>query len=403
MRLSEREMKEILSRDVQVSDTVNDRLKDTYKMLKTEQKQTSKKPRRRFSYAAAAIAVVGCLVLPAGAYAASNLDFFDAMFGNSTKKSTPVIQTEQGTGKTNEDGTPKMTPITLPSHEFVSVDPQKAQDLTGGGCMSEPVEKQLGDHTLCIENMVYDQNGAVIYFTLERPGGVTMLIGNDDTNVRKGAYFSQERMYGFHFETADGRYGADNIYVDTERSTSDKMYCTGYFLWLEQLPETGDFPRLCVEKYPYSIKERDDKVLAYNRGEAGEEVLEELDEFDRQTEYEYITLTDKNPIPLQRIDQGDGGCLEYSPISFGVDLSKGFALNESEAYEPGNLMYLEIKYKDGSNYIVKDKANNIENSGYVLGGVGDPAVWYETMFNRIVDINEIQEIIVNGVTFPIEN
>nr|WP_304971281.1 hypothetical protein [uncultured Schaedlerella sp.] len=117
------------------------------------------------------------------------------MFGNSTKKSTPVIETEVDTGKTNEDGTPKMTDVTIPSREFVSVDPQQAQDLTGGGCISEPIVKKLGDHTLTVENMVYDKNGAVITFTLERSGGVTMMIGDADTNVRKGAYFAEDRNY----------------------------------------------------------------------------------------------------------------------------------------------------------------------------------------------------------------
>lgn len=400
MGFSEKEMKEILGQDIQISDTVNDRLKDTYKILKTQQKQKRKKPRRRFSYAAAAIAVAGCLAIPGAAYAASNLDFFEAMFGNKTKKSTPVIETEQDTGKTNEDGTPKMAHITLPSHEFVSVDPQKAQDLTGGGCMSEPVEKQLGDHTLCIENMVYDQNGAVIYFTLERPGGVTMLVGNDDTNVRKGAYFSQDRTYGFSFNTTDDIFAGYNIYVDTEKSTKDKMYCTAYMLWSESLPKEGVFPQLCIQKYPYSVKERDDKVIAYNTGEAGDETLEELNEFERQTKTEEIALTDQNPIPVKTIDMGKDGCVAYSPISIGVDLSAGFGLTKEEAYDPFNLTYLEIKYKDGSSYVVSDYANNIENSGYVLGGVSE--VWYETAFNRIVDVNEIQEIIVNDVTFPVK-
>ena len=46
--------------------------------------------------------------------------------------------------------------------------------------------------------------------------------------------------------------------------------------------------------------------------------------------------------------------------------------------------------------------NHIENSGYVLGGVGDPQTWYMTAFNRIVDINEIQEIVVNDEAFPVK-
>lgn len=378
MGFSEKEMKEILSQDIQISDTVNNRLKDTYKMLKAEQKQNQKKPRRRrFSYAAA----VCCLAIPGGVYAAANLDFFEAMFGNSTKKSTPVIETEVDNGKGG------MTPVTLPSHEFVSVDPQLAEDLTGGGCMSRPIEKQLGDHKLCIENMVYDQNGAVIYFTLECPGGVTMLIGDEDTNVRKGAYFSENRTYGFVFETTGEIFGGNNIYVDMEKSTKDKMYCTAYVLWSESLPK-GVFPQLGIIKFPRPMSDWPDLTE------------EEIEEFEEKTETEEIQLTDQAPIPVQSIDLGDDGHIVYSPITIGVDLSKGFELTETEAYDPINAQRMEIKYKDGSSYVVYDHGQYIENTGYQLGGVS--GVWSTTAFNRIVDVNEIQEIIVNDVTFPVK-
>lgn len=389
MNLSEKEMKEILSQDIQVSDIVNNRLENTYKMLKSEQKQSHRRSRRRrFSYTAAAIAVVGCLAIPGGVYAAANLDFFDAMFGNSTKKSTPVVETTVDTGKTNEDGTPKITPVTLPSHEFVSVDPQKAQDLTGGGALSKPIEKKLGDHTLRIENMVYDQNGAVVYFTLERPGGVTMLIGNDDTNVRKGAYFSEDREYHFRFNTTDDAiFCGDNIYVDTEKSTAEKMYCTDYILWSESLPD-GVFPRLDITKYPGPMN------TVENMSE------EEQEAFYEKAETEELILTDKKPIPVQKIDLGEKGCLVYSPISIGIDLSKGFGLPESDFYDPISAARMEIKYKDGSSYVVYDDAEHIDNTGYQLGGVSGN--WMMSAFNRLVDVNEVKEIVVNDVTFPVK-
>lgn len=391
MNYSEKEMREILNQDIQISDTVNRRLKETYKMLKTESNQKKQSPRRRkIPYAAAIATVITCLAIPGAVYAASNLDFFEAMFGNSTKQSTPAIETEVDTGKFNEDGSPKMTAVTIPSHEFVSVDPQQAQALTGGGCMEAPIEKQIGDHTLRIENMVYDQNSAVIYFTLERSGSVTLLIGNEDTNVRKGAYFAEDRTYGFSFETtSDMIFGCDNIYVDTEKSTSDKMHCTAYLVWSAPLSD-GVFPQLKIEKYPFSMKEYMDMPV------------EESEQFYAQIETEEITLTDQKPIQVQRMDLGEKGCIEYSPISIGIDLAKGLGLTKEEAYDPGQQTYLEIKYKDGSSYVIHDSKNNIENSGYVLGGVGASETWTVTAFNRLVDINEIQEIIVNDVTFPVE-
>ena len=75
MGFSEKEMRGILSQDIQVSDTVNKRIQDTYKMLRAEQKRSQRPPRRRrFSYAAATIAVAACLAVPGAVYAATNLD-----------------------------------------------------------------------------------------------------------------------------------------------------------------------------------------------------------------------------------------------------------------------------------------------------------------------------------------
>ena len=60
------------------------------------------------------------------------------------------------------------------------------------------------------------------------------------------------------------------------------------------------------------------------------------------------------------------------------------------------MKHLEIKYKDGSSYVIHDDIENINNSGYVLG----TDEGYKTAFNRLVDTNQIAEIIVNDVSFP---
>ena len=40
--------------------------------------------------------------------------------------------------------------------------------------------------------------------------------------------------------------------------------------------------------------------------------------------------------------------------------------------------------------------------GYVLGLTGGVGAWYKTVFNRLVDTDEIAEIIVNDVSFQVE-
>ncbi len=372
MTLSEKQIEEILGQDIQISDTVNKRINDTYKMLETAQKKqrgARLTGRRKRSYIAAAVAAC-CLIIPTAVYAAANSDFFDAMFGNTTKKSTQAVTKEFDNQK---GGT---TPVTLPSHEYVSVDPETAKELVGDGAMSEPVEKQLGDHTLRIENMVYDKNSAFIYFTLEREGGVTMLVGNEDTNESKGAYLADDALWIFTFETTEGTGYGEHIYVDTEKSTKDKFYCSAYLLSFEELKE-GEYPALKIYKYPSPRAELPD---------------------DYEAEEETVSLTKGGAVPMKKIDMGDKGCFEYSPVSMAIDMSKGTGLSETEASDVDNLNHLEIKYKDGTSYVVFDTEDLVDNSSYTLG-VGN---LYKTTYNRLVDINEIKEFVVNDMTFPVE-
>lgn len=382
MTLSEKQLEEILERDIQISDVVNDRINDTYKMLETAQmnapKHTGRK-KKRHSYVAAAIAITACLIVPGAVYAAANSDFLEGMFGNATKKSTPAVTKDIDNGK---GGT---VSVTIPSHEYVSVDPEKAKDLVGEGSMSKPVEKKLGEHTLRIENFIYDSNSAFMYFTLERKGGVTMLQGNGDTNSAKGAFFSEDELYRFSVETTKNHFAAEKIYIDTEKSTEDKLYCYSYMIWADKTGESNaglvekEYPVLEIMEYPCPVAE-----------------LKEED-YDK-IKTEKITLTEKEPLAVQKVDLKEKGYFEYSPVSISVDLSRGTGISKGEAEDPVNLTHLEIKYKDGSSYIISDAEKNIENSGYVCG-VG---TMYKTAYDRIVDINEIKEIILNDITIPVK-
>ena len=95
---------------------------------------------------------------------------------------------------------------------------------------------------------------------------------------------------------------------------------------------------------------------------------------------------------------GKDGYIEYSPVSICIDMSKGLGLSKEEAGDPYYMKHLEIRYTDGSNYIVFDEEDNINNSGYVLG----TDEGYKTVFNRLVETDQIAEIIVNDVSFPVQ-
>ena len=103
------------------------------------------------------------------------------------------------------------------------VDAAKAGELVGEWLMDERITVKAGQsHTLNIEGFVYDRNGAMMYFTLEREDGVTALTGDENMNLTKGAAFTDESDFYFSVETKKGIIGHDNVFVDLEKSTSDK-------------------------------------------------------------------------------------------------------------------------------------------------------------------------------------
>ena len=139
MKEKDRKMKEILGQDVQVSDLVNQRLCDTYKILERKQETSGKrKCKGKNLRVAAAVAAVVCLAVPSAVYASVKAGFFEGIFGNTTKKSWDVIHTEVDNGKGSK------TAIDIPSKEFVPVDEEKADEQIGQWVMDEPVVKQIG-------------------------------------------------------------------------------------------------------------------------------------------------------------------------------------------------------------------------------------------------------------------
>lgn len=382
--ISEKKMRETLSQDIQVSNLVNQRLRDTYKIIENGQERSEEGSGRKKGYrknlrVAAAAAAIICCGVPSMVYASVKTGFFDGMFGNSTKKSTGVIHREIDDGK---DGT---VAVEIPSKEFVPVDEAKAEALIGQWVTEEPIVKKIGEHTLTIESFAYDKNGAWMYFTLEREGGVTALRGDMDTNLTKGAEFTDDADFYFQVNCGDEISGYENIYIDTEKSTEDRLYCSSYILWSQGLNE-GDIPRLEIEAYPCTRGE----LFAMDDAKYAETLA--------KARTESIVLSDKGQIPVETIDLGENGYLEYSPVSVSVDMSKGMGLTAEEAQDPYYLKHLEIRYKDGGSYVISDEEECIENNGYVLG----TDVWYKAAFNRIVDTGEVVEIIVNDVSFPAE-
>ena len=88
MKNQERNIKDVLEKKVKISDEVEERLESTYEILRNRSKVRIRK-QHKFPKVAAAV-IVTALMVSTGVYASIRSDFFDGMFGNTTKKSTPA-------------------------------------------------------------------------------------------------------------------------------------------------------------------------------------------------------------------------------------------------------------------------------------------------------------------------
>lgn len=378
MKHQERKMKDLFGKKVEISNEVEERLESTYEILRSRSKSETKKQYKFPKVTVAAVTAV--LMISTGVYASIRSDFFEGMFGNTTKTSTPAqpVSIDDGKGGTVD--------VVIPSKEFVDVDEERAQELLGDYVLEEPIVKEIGSHTLTVENFLYNELGGLMYFTLEREGKVTALAGNEDTNLAKGASFTDEADFYFTIQIGEQTIGYENIYVDTQQSTAEKMYCYSYFLWSEESEiDVEQKPYLLIQKYPCT------------RGEINRMDAEEYSQMCENVVEEKVNLTEQDAVPTKTLDLGEKGTLRISPFALAFDIPKMLGLSNLDI-DPWNVKHVEIQYKNGESYVVEDKNENINNTGYVIGC--DP--YYKVAFNRLVDVENIKAVVINEITIPVE-
>ena len=378
MENREKRMKEILEQKIQISGPVEEKLKDTYELIR-ERQPAAKEKKKKIPTVAAAVILV--FLASTSVYAAFHSEFFEGMFGNKTKESVPAEQRSIDNGKGGK------VAVVVPSKEFVDVDEERAEELLEAYVMEKPVVKTIGSHTLTVENFLYNEIGGLMYFTLERKEGVIALKGDEETNLEKGARFTEDADFYFTIHRGEQVIGTENIYVDTQRSTQEKMYFYSYFLWSEwEGEEAQGNPTLEIEQYPCT------------RGEQAAMSEEEAAEMQKKTKKESISLTDKAPMPIETVDLKEKGTLNLSPVAMSFDVSLMLGVEGELAMDPGQVKRVEIQYRDGSSYVVEDKEAHINNTGYVLG----TGTVYKIAFNRLVDVEKIEKVMINDVIISVK-
>lgn len=334
------------------------------KMLIKEYDNDSRKKVKRIPFRVTVAVATICIVATVGVYAAvTHENFLSGAFGNSSRESVTSHIFMQDNGDKGD------VAVQMPEREYVAVDIETAEKIIGNYIMDKPITKKIGEHTLTILSAVRDKNAMIMEFTLERKGGENALVYDKVTNAAKGAYISENADIMFYFKN-----GADSIYVDIEKSTDEKLYCYEYVVFGKALEE-GESPVLSIT--------------------SADKPLSQLEDNEPRNE-DTLTIPVTKVVPSVKFISEKGGRLEVSTLGLNIDMSKGLGLKGGSSKDPGNIKSIRINYNDGTEYVVCD--DNVMNEGYACGF----GSMYRSVFNRLVEIDKIETIEVNGVIYKVE-
>ena len=352
---------------------------------------------------AAAILVVAT---PCVVNAATDGELFHRLWGNLGKQN---IESHEETfvegDKIDENGNPSEYSVTFPKVEYEEADPEKAEELIGDNVSTEPTTILMGDTTMTVVAVTRDKNGIVAEYTLEKEGGVDCLNYSELDNEAKGAWINETQNLNFAFEEGSGK-----IYVDLEKSTPEKLYCYEYMVDNRagfgedtNAPTITDHMTLWYRAYDRSISEVNSSLENDADADDSQYIVKE----------EYVEVPVVDEIKTSKFVSESDGELEISPIAMNVNLCKGFTVNPEAQQAEGNVPFtmddvykIEITYKDGSTYLVMDEnyphgtgavnspAEEVASYSYICGSLDDHVI---VLFNRLVDVENIEKITVNDV------
>ena len=365
---------------------------------------------RGFVKVAVAAAVL-IIATPFAVNAATNGELFQRLWGNAGKK---TIESHEETfveeEKVDENGNPNEVTQTLPKVEYVEADEEKADELIGDKVASEQTEIQIGETKMTVLSVTRDKNGIIAEYTLEKEGGVDCLNYSELDNETKGAWLNEDSNIMFSFNE-----GAGKIYVDLEKSTKDKLYCYEYMADNRACFDGDDIPLTSSEVIT------DHLTLSYTvykipRSEINKK-LEENPDADYEKEYtleeKSVNIPVSDEIESTTFTSKEGGSLEISPIAMNVDLNQG--IDFSNTFDGtaclDNVYKMEITYKDGTSYLIYavkhpydtgstyNPDEEVASYSYICGSIDNHVI---TLFNRLVDVEQIEKITINETEFTIE-
>ena len=323
-------------------------------------KKASRAPRSRLRVrTAVAIAATTALVASA-AYAAVNVDFTQLAFGskgNADVEAHTVVEQDCINPVTGE---PKSW--VAPSRTWANVDEQTAERLLDGYVFDAGLTAESHGYTLTVGQCVMDENGnGIAAITIENPDGV------DIADAGYGeVYLSNDAPVFELVESPDGESPWDvRIVRDVEASTDTKLVGAAYF---------GPFRGTIGEGLVWSLASREG---------GGQSVVQAANATGESTYLPAATL------PAKEFKGEDGSTVELSPI--------GMVQHPARADQ--HVREVVIRFTDGTEYTVDrwgvddPVANSVLSYGYGWENEDDGA----RMFNRLVDVDAVESIVLRGV------
>lgn len=331
-------------------------------------------PRRALRTALVAAAVAAALCVTAG-----------AAYQYYVRQNVPVDQDETAQGVAGvglpswqqqvvsdpEGGKPRH----YPRREVVQTDPDQARALVGDCLPESGYQWQVEDYTLTVEGYLLDEvtGTAKFYYTIEHPGG----FGEGAVDWEHGLLNWDKFKPSVNFKTrsavdeAWAGFGG-RTYVDTARSTEEKLCIVNSGASFEPWKAADGFT------VPFRIQ---GDVHTIN----GNTIRDDL---ELEAELELPGL--KSLPVLTLTNPATGKTAALSAIGLKLDCE-----------DMDEVDFIAVEFAGGTRYVVQDRACGLDNSDYGLGSGSCPEMTLRMVFNRLVDLSQVNAVTVDGQCYEL--
>ena len=300
----------------------------------------------------AAVMLIVALATTAFAYAGfvvyeNPRQMLDALFGAS------IEQEHEGKLYVDDQGQERVDP----GYQREELNEEAAEEYVAPHIFEVGQTVSYGGNTLTVDAASYDPNTqcGIVYVHLDNPDGVP----------------------GYYLQTSG------ELTWNGQDVIRSKKLGVRYFLDAENSGDTS----LSLAGYFYMPDYMDEAVLTLRVGES-----------------EDITIPMEGVTPMEQITLGNGG-IQLSPIGLVIHGDKLDLLNGGWETRVDTVT---IRYADGSEYLVKDDTGTVPIVNCAAAFM-EPGDGYETdrycvtyLLNRIVPLDQVTDVIVDGVSYSVD-